>query len=344
MPQFVNEYEGFGNALIKLGAQYYADSERKEEEKRRKQELLEAEERRRTEKLEDRKYAEEQAEIAYKRTAPLETLKLEAARLKAEREKAELTRPRTSGVGNTIIQQKPKFGEDGSFAGWEESRSVAAPRSSAPRSNAARTVTTNGRVMQFNDATQAYDKDIGAAGTGKGTAQKDPLDQGMALMDNVTKLRTMASELGEGHPDKAAFTQQANELEGTGKALMQEGMRRMKEGPAPKQSTSSGVWDALGAGFKAATQYGRSESDAAAAGMEGAVPPQVAADTLAAMTGSQTDFAGAKGKPNATGASKKRGALGSSEDNPVPVSSAAEVEALPDGTWVRTPKGTIRQK
>lgn len=343
MPQFVNEYEGVGNALMGLGAQYYADSERKKEEKRRKQEMLEAEARRKAEKMDDRAYAEKRSNLEYERNAPLEKLKLEAARLKAAREEAEMTRPRVSGVGSTAFITTPNM-VDGVPSGWNVETREATPRTQ-PRSNAARTVETNGRVMQFNDSTGTYDRDLGAARSGSSSAKgKDPLDQGMALMGKAATLLTAAQGMGEGNPEGEALKQQAAEMNAAGKALMQEGMRRMKEGPAPKQSTSSGVWDALGAGFKAATQYGRSESDAAAAGMEGAVPPQVAADTLAAMTGSQTDFAGAKGRPNATGASKKMGALGSSKDNPVPVSSAAEVEALPDGTWVRTPKGTVRQK
>lgn len=237
MPQFVNEYEGVGNALMGLGAQYSARSEREKEEKRRKQELLEAEARRKAEKLEDRTYAEGQAELERKRTAPLEKLRLEAARLKAEREKAELTRPRTSGVGNTIIQQRPKFGEDGAFTGWEESRSVAAPRSSAPRSNAARTVTTNGRVMQFNDATQAYDKDIGAAGSPKSTKSEDPIKKATGLMQSAAALREKASNVGEGNPLADKYNQQADILETTGAALMEQGVSALAPSkPAPADS------------------------------------------------------------------------------------------------------------
>ena len=41
---------------------------------------------------------------------------------------------------------------------------------------------------------------------------------------------------------------------------------------------------------------------------------------------------------------KKADAPGSSQANPIPVSSPEDVARLPAGTWVKTPTGAIRQK
>lgn len=238
MPQFVNEYEGFGNALMNIGEMYAAKSEREKEEKRRKQEMLEAEARRKAEKLEDRTYAEGQAELERKRTAPLDELKMRVQEIKAQRELMEANRPRIhSGGGGMLLKQTPKYGEDGSYAGFDETIIQGTPRASTPRSNAHRTVVRDGRLMQFNDATQAYDKDIGAAGSPKSTKSEDPIKKATGLMQSAAALREKASNVGEGNPLADKYNQQADILESTGAALMEQGVSALAPSkPAPADS------------------------------------------------------------------------------------------------------------
>lgn len=94
MPQYQNEYEGFGNALMNIGSLYYSQEEKKKEEARL-----------RKEKEDERKYLAEQAEVEWNRRKPIEEYKQALALAKQASTEAERNRPRYFNSGSERITQ-----------------------------------------------------------------------------------------------------------------------------------------------------------------------------------------------------------------------------------------------
>ena len=105
MSTFLNEYEGFGNALMGIGGMYYAASEKRKEEERKRKELED-----------ERKYQATQADLEWQRKAPLETLtqelrriQIENAKLSGQKTLVDTYRPRVDKLGTIARTTVPSF-------------------------------------------------------------------------------------------------------------------------------------------------------------------------------------------------------------------------------------------
>ena len=121
MAQYQNEYEGIGNSLMNIGAMYYSQSEKRKEE-----------ERLRKEKMDDRKYLEEQADKEYARKAPLEVLNQELKRIQIENAKltgqktlVDTYRPQVDTLGNVARTTVPTF--EGGKLSYESTDETISP-------------------------------------------------------------------------------------------------------------------------------------------------------------------------------------------------------------------------
>lgn len=288
MPQYQNEYEGFGNALMNLG------------EKKREEERL------RKEKEDERKYLAEQAEIEWQRRAPLAELKLatEAARQKSAEAQARLAEsktgaPTTQMLGNTARTSQRVQLPDGSWT-TKTSDEVMSPLNQYPeRQYAPKLVPLGagdygpaGTYSISADGTKTY---VGAppasaakAATGGFTSAQELAARQKVIDARADRVKAMDTTK---HPALDAIIA---EREAVYNDIVN--ARKAPAAGAPSKATSTALMEAALTGLNA-MKFGVSEEAAAVAGMEGQVPAQVVANTLAAQSGKPVKFRGTPSAP-----------------------------------------------
>lgn len=295
---YLNPYEGLGGALMGIGDNILREDARKKAEKA----LWERE----------RKRAEEQAaqeELRAKERGlerDIEQGRWNAGLARDDIKEQQRQKERSEDRADTEAYRRKQLALDAAR--------IAANKN---ETKAQQVIGADGRVMLRTGATaQPVLDDKGqplmAAPPGTSRTEQNPYTAAKTLMELAALREASKSAFNETDPAYKQAETEAAALRARANKLI-EGAGKVPEVPL-KQSTSSGVWDAIGTGIGAAMKYGRNEEAAAAAGMEGKVPPQVAADTLASMAGATASLGGATGTPNATG--KKRETPTATKINP----------------------------
>lgn len=295
---YLNPYEGVGNALMGIGDNILREDARKKAEKA----LWERE----------RKRAEEQAaqeELRAKERGlerDIDQGRWNAGLARDDIKEQQRQKERSEDRADTESYRKKQLALDAAR--------IAANKN---EEKAQQVIGADGRVMLRTGATaqpvlDEKGKPLMTAPPGSSQSQQNPYTAAKTLMEMAATREAGKSAYEEGTTEYNQAMKEAADLRARANKML-ENVGKPTEVPL-KQSTSSGVWDALGTGISAAMKYGRNEEAAAAAGMEGKVPPQVAADTLASMAGAPTSLGGATGTPNATG--KKRETPTATKINP----------------------------
>ena len=295
MAQYQNEYEGIGNSLMNIGAMYYSQSEKRKEE-----------ERLRKEKMDDRKYLEEQADKEYDRKAPLEVLNQELKRIQIENAKltgqktlVDTYRPQVDTLGNVARTTVPTF--EGGKLSYESTDETISPLNPyQPREPRSPYTKVGNQIIDTRTMQPAY--------TAPATTSKTSGVSQSALMGQEIKIAGAQAKLD-------AMSDFDIRKSGTTREALQKGIDAQKAvlsryaapatapaaqtGPLPK-----GVLSALMDGWSAAKLGGSTES-AVGATFEGRVPTQVAADSASSIAGEPVKVNGVEGTPNATGAKPK---------------------------------------
>lgn len=177
MPTYANEYEGFGNALMNIGSMYYSQEEKKKEE-----------ERLRKEKEDERKYLADQAEVEWKRRAPIEEMKAALLAAKQASTEAERNRPRYFNSGSERITQMRVPDGKGGYEFVEGSEPIKEqPRAQRERSPFVRV----GNDLVDTTTMQSVYKGESTAKAAK------PLFTEKDLLAAKTKLNEMQIDLGQ---------------------------------------------------------------------------------------------------------------------------------------------------
>ena len=156
MPQYLNPYEGVGNALINIGQNYDLD-------RRRKREAEEDQKRRRADYLWQSKKDEEAEARRYERMAPereakqkLDMLRAASQAAKAQRDLIEsqmskfINLPGASGA----IERKPQFDAEGNLVGYEDKKIPFTPYPTKPEGPSwISGVDENGNLVNFDRTT-----------------------------------------------------------------------------------------------------------------------------------------------------------------------------------------------
>lgn len=338
MSQFLNEYEGVGNALMNIGSMYYADSERKKEEARKRKELED-----------ERKYQEAQADKAYARQAPLELLKQKLAEARIASAEADKVRtetqtymPKTQMLGNIARTTMPVRDANGNLSYESTDETMQPLNPTQAREPKSPYVEVGNEIVDTRTMTPAY--------TGKASARtaKDPNVLGVAERARIEmQVLSEQAALDAMSDSDLQFSKKTTRAAEQAKINAKKSVLdkySQKAAPDSGGSVASGLFKALMGGV-AAAPLGRTEESAAAAGITGKVPLGVAAQSIAASTGEPVNLMGAEGTPPSPKAQEnKQPAPGSTKETAILVTSAEQMAAIPDGTWVKTPKGTTRRK
>jgi hypothetical protein len=156
MPQYLNPYEGVGNALINIGQNYDLD-------RRRKREAEEDQKRRRADYLWQSKKDEEAEARRYERMAPereakqkLDMLRAASQAAKAQRDLIESQMSKfinLPGAGGAI-ERKPQFDAEGNLVGYEDKKIPFTPYPTKPEGPSwISGVDANGNIVNIDRTT-----------------------------------------------------------------------------------------------------------------------------------------------------------------------------------------------
>jgi hypothetical protein len=156
MPQYLNPYEGVGNALINIGQNYDLD-------RRRKREAEEDQKRRRADYLWQSKKDEEAEARRYERMAPereakqkLDMLRAASQAAKAQRDLIESQMSKfinLPGAGGAI-ERKPQFDAEGILVGYEDKKIPFTPYPTKPEGPSwISGVDANGNIVNIDRTT-----------------------------------------------------------------------------------------------------------------------------------------------------------------------------------------------
>jgi len=156
MPQYLNPYEGVGNALINIGQNYDLD-------RRRRREAEEDQKRRRADYLWQSKKDEEAEARRYERMAPereakqkLDMLRAASQAAKAQRDLIESQMSKfinLPGAGGAI-ERKPQFDAEGNLTGYEDKKIPFTPYPTKPEGPSwISGVDANGNIVNIDRTT-----------------------------------------------------------------------------------------------------------------------------------------------------------------------------------------------
>lgn len=290
MAQYQNEYEGIGNALMGIGGMYYTASEKRKEE-----------ERLRKEKEDERKYLSEEAAKEWERKAPLELLKQQLAEARIASAEAEKSRPTYTVAGDQLITQTrvPREGSEG--FDWVEVREKINPLNPYQQRPAAdpRPIAMDGPQgpgMYVPDGAGGYTKVGKPLPKAAAAATKDPNALPISARAKMESDILAAQNVLDASSDSDLISNRTTRAAEQAKINAQRSVLDKYSPKAPVSSGGSlmsGLFDAIKDGVRAAP-LGKTEESAARAAMDGAVPVNVAAQSIAASTGEPVRFMGSK--------------------------------------------------
>ena len=290
MAQYQNEYEGIGNALMGIGGMYYTASEKRKEE-----------ERLRKEKEDERKYLSEEAAKEWERKAPLELLRQQLAEARIASAEAEKSRPKYTVAGDQLITQMRVPGEGGEGFDWVEGREKINPLNPYQQRPAAapRPIAMDGPQgpgMYVPDGAGGYTKVGKPLPKAAAAATKDPNVLPISARAKMEADILAAQNVLDASSDSDLISKRTTRAAEQAKINAQRSVLDKYSPKAPVSSGGSlmsGLFDAIKDGVRAAP-LGKTEESAARAAMDGAVPVNVAAQSIAASTGEPVRFMGSK--------------------------------------------------
>jgi len=296
MAQYQNEYEGIGNALMGIGGMYYTASEKRKEEERKRKELED-----------ERKYQEAQADKAYLRQAPLDVLKKQLTEARIASAEAEKTlketqtyMPKTQMLGNVARTTMPVRDAEGnlSYESTDETMQPLNPYQQRPAA-APRPIAMDGPQgpgMYVPDSTGGYTKVGKPLPKAAAAATKDPNVLPTSARAKMESDILAAQNVLDASSDSDLISKRTTRAAEQAKINAQRSVLDKYSPKAPASSGGSlmsGLFDAIKDGVRAAP-LGKTEESAARAAMEGAVPVDVAAQSIATSTGEPASLMGSK--------------------------------------------------
>lgn len=295
MAQYQNEYEGIGNALMGIGGMYYTASEKRKEE-----------ERLRKEKEDERKYQEAQSAKEWERKAPLETLtqelrriQIENAKLSGQKTLVDTYRPSVDKLGAIARTTVPSFeGGQLSYESTDETMPPFNPYQQRPAA-APRPIAMDGPQgpgMYVPDGAGGYIKVGKPLPKAAAAATKDPNVLPISARAKMEAGILAAQNVLDASSDSDLISKRTTRAAEQAKINAQRSVLDKYSPKAPVSSGGSlmsGLFDAIKDGVRAAP-FGKTEKSAARSAMEGAVPVNVAAQSIAASTGEPVSLMGSK--------------------------------------------------
>ncbi len=187
MAQYQNPYEGIGTSLMNIGAMYYSQSEKRKEE-----------ERLRKEKMDDRKYLEEQADKEWQRKAPLNLLKeklVEARTAAAEAQRLKATvqtfTPKTQLLGNIARTTMPNIGPNGEVSYERTDETISPLNPYQPREPRSPYTKVGNQIIDTRTMQPAYTAPTTTSKT-SGVSQSALMGQEIKIAGEQAKLDAMS--------------------------------------------------------------------------------------------------------------------------------------------------------